>query len=587
MKVAKFCGSLVFLAVSSIFTSPSHAGSQNSHPINGQNEAFFNQLGYTPHETKRVTIVGDESSTNCEVLNSVGQVVLRVNLRELSPHPDYPVRLRQCDVSALREVGDYRVQTQQFASSLPLHVRQDPINELFFASIRAFYFQRASLTLTPETAGPWSRPAGHPDRNLRTRVDGEAEQRIDAPGGWYDAGDYGKYVVNAGISVGTLLLLAEHYPDAIGDRLNIPESGNRISDLLDEVRYELEWLLSMQDKDGGVFFKVGSSAWAGFVMPHLDQQERLIIGKSTGSTLNLAAVAAHASRVFLKIDRHFSHQLLKAAEAAWRWARQNPNIDAPTYEGGGTGAYPDGVFQDEFLWAASHLARATKSIEYRQFLHRAIESSTLKDESAEALWWRKTTTIAYLGLSRLSDTDILSRDLQTKVRQEIVSYARRVASTARHEPFHIPYRGDDFIWGSNGGLANLGMVLAEAYTIDKDPAFLETMRATAHYLLGHNIHGITFVTGFGYRSVRAPHHRIIGSDTVHEAIPGFIVGGPNIEKPDAIFGIPYGPVQTGPFLYVDNQHSFGSNEVAINWSAAFSYLLAAIQHDSKTVIPRS
>lgn len=582
MLVVKSRTKLFVVGAALLRTTMAHGGGIQETICKEPHAVFFNQLGYTPNETKRITFLDHQYGSSCEVLNMRGELVLRAAIRELPSHPDYPFHLRECDISSLRDPGSYRIQLEHSSFRYSLAVRAEPLKDLLPASIKTFYYQRASLALAQDHAGKWARPAGHPDRNLRIRIEGESERRKDVPGGWYDAGDYGKYVVNAGISVGTLLLLAEHYPDAIGDDLNLPESGNRVSDLLDEIRYELEWLLSMQDEDGGVFFKVGAAQWPGFIMPHQDQQERLIIGKSTGSTLNLAAVAAHASRVFVRIDRRFAHRLLDAAENAWRWAKQNPQVDAPVYEGGGTGAYPDGLFQDEFLWAASQLARATKHSEYRHFLNHAIEASTLNNESEEAQWWRKTTAIAYLGLSRNTDSYILNRQMQAKVRQELINYAWRISNKARHEPFYIPYRGSEFIWGSNGGLANLGMILAEAYEISEEPAFLEALRAINHYLLGHNIHAISFVTGFGHRSVQAPHHRISGSDGIPNAIPGFIVGGPNIERPDAIFGVPYGPIQTGPLLYIDHEQSFGSNEVAINWSAAFSYLLAAVHHHAET-----
>jgi endoglucanase len=245
---------------------------------------FFNQLGYRTLDRKVIT-VADTSSLSCDVMDQQGRMTLTTPLQDLSVHPDYPMNLKSCDVSALQQPGSYTLKIGDFRHPLPLRIAHGPWKDLMPASNKVFYFQRASVPLEAVHAGPWARPAGHPDNSLRTVVDGEPETKKNVPGGWYDAGDYGKYVVNAGISVATLLLQAERYPESVGDQLNIPESNNAISDLLDELRYELNWLIRMQDSDGGVHFKVGGAQWSGFVLPHQDFMERLIIGKSTASTL--------------------------------------------------------------------------------------------------------------------------------------------------------------------------------------------------------------------------------------------------------------------------------------------------------------
>jgi endoglucanase len=536
---------------------------------------FFNQLGYEPHDRKIVTMINTTAS-HCEVLDGKGRLLKSAVVQNLSAHPDYPLSLKSCDLSELQDVGSHTIRLGDYTYHYPLQVQLQPWKNLLASSGKAFYFQRSSVALDASHAGPWARPAGHLDRDLRVIVEGESSKRHDAPGGWYDAGDYGKYVVNAGISLGTLLLQVERFPHAIGDHLNIPESGNGVSDLLDEIRYELNWLLTMQDKDGGVFFKVGANQWSGFVLPHQDQFERLIIGKSTASSLNFAAVCAQASRIYAPLDANFAQHLLVAAETAWQWARMHPFIQAPAYASGGTGIYGDDHFFDEFLWAASQLAQVSDKPGYRSYLQEHLPQSHLRNEQAEAEWWKRTLPMAYLSLSRVRDASILTNVLQNQVKVELVAYARRMVNQAKDEPFQIPYRGNDFIWGSNGGLANIGMILMEAYAREADRRFLESARSILHYFLGHNAHGISFVTGFGFRSPRFPHHRPSGGDNVVEPVPGFLVGGPNIGRQDERDGAIY-KYGTGPLSYVDQQPSFASNEVAINWSAPLSYLLAALQ----------
>ena len=123
-----------------------------------------------------------------------------------------------------------------------------------------FYFQRASMTLEPEYAGKWSRPAGHPDDAVLIHPSAATTRRksgslISTPGGWYDAGDYNKYIVNSGISTSTLLSAFEDFRSYFYTlRTHIPALEKPIPDILNETLYNLRWMLSMQDpEDGGVY----------------------------------------------------------------------------------------------------------------------------------------------------------------------------------------------------------------------------------------------------------------------------------------------------------------------------------------------
>jgi endoglucanase len=541
----------------------------------------FSQLGYQPDDKKIVTVIDNGDAQNCELVDGGKRVVARVPLLQLPSHPDYPWILKSCDLSEVTALGSYTLKVGGSEETHPFFVTAEPWRELLPASNKSFYFQRASVALSAAHAGPWARLAGHPDRQLRIRIEGEQgpERRKDVPGGWYDAGDYGKYMVNAGIAVATLLMQAERFAVASSDDLNIPESHNGISDLLDEIRYELDWILTMQDSDGGAFFKVGTRQWAGFVLPHLDTGERLIIGKSTTSTLNFAAATAHASRIYAPLDPHYAARLKEAAEAAWRWAREHPYVTEPHNDGGGTGTYNDNSFGDEFLWAASQLAQVSSSSEYRDYINQQLSQTSLRQEGREALWWQNTLSMAYLSLVR---SHVVDGKLRSHVENEIVAYAARARDKAAREPFGIPYRENDFIWGSNGGLSNVGMILMEAYRLTRDEGFRDCAKNIVHYLLGHNAHALSFVTGYGFRSAQFPHHRPSGGDGVAAPIPGFVVGGPNYERQDVVDGVVYPAFRSGALSYVDTQPSFSSNEVAINWSAPFSYLLAALLESQKS-----
>src|SRR5690606_4601775 len=139
----------------------------------------------------------------------------------------------------------------------------------------------------------------HPDTEVEVHASAASADRpagtvISAPRGWYDAGDYNKYIVNSGISTWTLLAALEHFPTFWRQRdVNIPESGDAVPDLLDEARWNLLWMLDMQDPaDGGVYHKLTTLRFGGMEMPERDTARRYVVQKTTAATLDFAAVMA-------------------------------------------------------------------------------------------------------------------------------------------------------------------------------------------------------------------------------------------------------------------------------------------------------
>ena len=149
-------------------------------------------------------------------------------------------------------------------------------------------------------------------------------------------------------------------------KMNIPEKKNKVPDLLDEARLELEFMLKMQVPDGKpkagmVHHKIHDKEWTALGMfPDEDAQARFLWPPSTAATLNLAATAAQGARIFAKLDKKFSDRCLKAAEKAWAAAAGEPGgLRAATAAIGG-GPYDDKDVSDEFYWAAAELYVTTK-----------------------------------------------------------------------------------------------------------------------------------------------------------------------------------------------------------------------------------
>ncbi|RPJ05014.1 MAG: hypothetical protein EHM28_12960, partial [Spirochaetaceae bacterium] len=463
--------------------------------------------------------------------------------------------------------------------------------EALAAAMKGYYFQRASLALPEKYASAWAREKGHPDLKLLFHPDMKREGTVDSPGGWYDAGDYGKYVVNAGITMLSLLLVWEIEPEVLSVSLNIPESGlidgsdmlipidsSQVvvpPDFMYEMKYELDWLKTMQDQDGGVFFKIGPTSFPDFKLPADDKGARFIIGKSTTSTLDFAAVMAAAGKCLLKYFPRYAADCITRAKRAFEWAQKNPGVSEPS-EIGGTGAYGDKEYKDEFLTAAAELFFATGGDVYKKYLQDNLKSFSMTVPGS----WNALSNFAFFTIAL--HPDLFPKDLADYSRNEVIKYADAVLARMNENTFGVPMRVNDFIWGSNSVLLNYGMAVAIANRVagktGNGEKYRNALPAFLDYIFGKNATGFSFVTGFGEKTPMLPHHRPSGAGKSIEPVPGLLAGGPNKNMED---GSGFYQRSEPARAYADRQGSYASNEVAINWNAPLVFMLAITEAELK------
>lgn len=539
-----------------------------------------NQVGFLPAAQKLAVVAGDGAARFTVVEAATGKPAYEGRLGSAANWDASGERVRVADFSALRTPGRYRIRAEGLPDSAPFSVQPDVYRDLSIAAVRNYTLNRAGIALSPSVAGAYARPLAHPDTRVLVHPSAASAQRpagfvISSPKGWYDAGDYNKYVVNSGITTYTLLAAYEHHP-AWFDKLalNLPESGNGLPDILNEALWNLEWMASMQDPDdGGVYHKLTNKAFDAMVMPHQANTPRYVVQKSTAATLDFAAVMAMASRVLAPFDAQQpgrSARYLAAAQAAWRWAEANPKVVYRQPADVLTGGYGDARLDDEFSWAATELLIATGKDAYGA---RAL-AATSAGQSAPG--WADVGLLGRISLS-LHGSRVPGADAQA-ARKQVLAVADTLAARWRASPYRVSMARKDFVWGSNSVILNQAMMLAAAHRIDPRPDYLNAAQSALDYVLGRNAPGMSFVTGFGTRSPQHPHHRPSEADAVAAPVPGMLVGGPNPGQQDRkdCPGASY-PSAVPALSYLDHVCSYASNEIAINWNAPLVYVTAALE----------
>ncbi len=552
----------------------------------GESSIRLNQIGFYPDAPKiAVIITGNDSIFY--ILDTSKATVYKGTLKK-SVKPNFAGnKTLLADFTVFHKPGKYLLYVPGVGYSYPFEIKKSVLNGVANGSIKAYYFMRASIPLKEKYAGKWSRAEGHPDTSVLIHPSAASEKRpagtiISSPRGWYDAGDYNKYIVNSGISTSTLLSLYEDFPGYMKTvALNIPESGNRIPDVLNEVLWNLRWMLTMQDpNDGGVYHKLTNAAFDKFEMPDKATGPRYVVQKGTAATLDFTAVMAQASRIFRKFPKELpglADSCLNAADKAWEWANKNPGIlyiqnamnqkFSPKIT---TGDYGDRNVSDEFIWAACELLVTTHDEKYVK------DINLMPDDKMPIPAWGQVKLLGYYSLVKNSDElgNKAPKELP-EIKERLLALADGMIDGADETAYQtvMDKSTRNFGWGSNSGAANQGIALIQAYKLSHNKKYLFYALSNLDYLLGRNGTGYSYVTGFGSKTPMHPHHRPSASDGVVDPVPGLLVGGPNPGMQDGIKV----PSTVPDEAYIDDERAYAANEIAINWNAPFAYLANAIE----------
>ncbi len=555
-----------------------------------------NQVGYFVEGIKIGLLVADTTDEIPWVLrNAASEEVLSGITSWKGKDAISGDTLHEIDFSTFTIPGEGYTLEAAGIKSAPFNISNEIYNQLKQDALSYFYMNRSGIEIEAEYAGEeWARPAGHVTDAEVTCFKGKdadgydwpgCDYSLDAVGGWYDAGDFGKYVVNGGITAWTLMNLYEQGWEVLADGSQpIPEQGNGVPDLLDEVRWEMEFLLAMQVPDGQpkagmAHHKLHDEAWAGMPMVpptevdndnanEIPASGRYVYAPSTAATLNLAAAAAQCARIWPDLDAEFADRCLVAAESAWQAARKNPNIYAGNNPGSGGGNYEDQNVSDEFYWAAAELYITTGKAEFREYLLASEHFAAV-----DAFDWGHTAPLGTLSLLTV-DNDLPTQQLTT-LEVALLDYAEQMLVVQADG--YAALIDEDYPWGSNGLILNNMLLTGAAYDVSREARYLNAVRLSMDYILGRNTLNKSFVAGYGAYPMLHPHHRFWANDPAQGYPPppaGALSGGPNF-NPDDPAAVEADLMSLAPAKrYLDDIESYTTNEVAINWNAPLVWVAA-------------
>ncbi|GAA2137317.1 glycoside hydrolase family 9 protein [Glycomyces algeriensis] len=563
-----------------------------------------NQVGYLPDGPKQATLVTEATDpVPWQLRNAEGALVAEGDSTPHGPEATSGESVHVIDFSGGSATGEGFTLTADGETSYPFAIGGNPYRDMAVDAMSFFYPQRSGIAIDDTIAPGYGREAGHVDvapNQGDSAVPCYAEAcdyTLDVAGGWYDAGDHGKYVVNGGISVAQLMSVYEralHAPT--GDAslledgsLRIPEHGDGVPDVLDEARWEVEFLLSMQvpageELAGMAHHKIHDENWTGLpLLPADDPQPRYLYPPSTAATLNLAAAAAQAARLFAPYDAEFAAECLEAAETAWAAALAHPDVYAPDTSPAGGGPYGDSNVSDEFYWAAAELFLTTGKKTYEEHV---LDSKLHEDDvfGPGAFSWASVAAIAKLDLALVPNA-LPGRD---DVVAQVVAGADNYLELQAASPWGLSYGSSGtFDWGSNSAVLNELVVVATAFDLTGEAQYRDGVLGGLDYLLGRNALGNSYVTGYGSHDSHNMHSRWYANQ-LDPSLPnppaGTLAGGPNSVTAT------WDPIAqrwlngcAPQRCYIDDIGSWATNELTINWNAPLAQIANFAAEQAGTV----
>lgn len=514
---------------------------------------FVNSLGYKPGSVKKATIVGAIGKYSLKDAKS-DETVYKGELSGPFQQDDVNQTVYVADFSEFSETGDFFIVLDNGSQSISFPINENVYDFTHKTSMRAFYLWRCGTEVSGSHNGDdFKQNACHLNDGYYDFTE-FGETHADGTGGWHDAGDYGKYIVNGGISLGQLFMGWQDFQqDLENTKLDIPNNSNELPDYLDELKWETDWFLKMQypDSSGRISHKLTRTGFSGFIMPDQDKEKRYFTPWGTDATAYFAATMALASRNFMPYNAEYAKTCYNAANLSYAFLEENPEHVQANLEGFNTGAYQPNK-TGGLIWAAAEMWESTGNEKYlKDFESRIQSEDRLVDMNWD--WWgvKNLGVFTYL----LSDKKRDNNELFNEIKNELILVADSIVEHVANDVYGRP--SAIYEWGCNGTIARMAQTLYVASKFNPDKKYKDAAEQIVAHIFGRNYYGRSYVTGLGVNPPLKPHDRRCGADGIENPWPGYIVGG--------------GHTATD---WVDEEASYSHNEICINWQASLVYLMS-------------
>jgi endoglucanase len=535
----------------------------------------LNSLGFLPGAQKKATIIAECSNFSVKQASDDAVVYSGAVVGPLH-QDDVSQDVWIADFSQVKEKGKFYLDVPGVGRSFDFEIGDKVYDFAFYTTMRALYLWRCGTAVEGEHDGQrFTQKACHLEDAYQDYLGIEDLKgtKRDGTGGWHDAGDYGKYTVNAGVTVGSLFLAWDNFQDKLKKvSLDVPNTATDYPDFLKEIKWETDWLLKMQYPDGSgkVSHKLTRLNFSGFIMPDKDTEKRYFTDWSSAASADFAAMMAMAARYFKPYDAEYAQTCLEAAQKSYDLLKSEPNNKSPNQRAFRTGAYGTSD-PDDRLWAAAEMWETTGQEQYLKdfeerakvpFISRRRGQAQSSEGKIDEDWdWGNVRNLGMFTYV-LSERQGRDPELLESVRSDIIAVADAIVSKAQKDVYGRPF--SRYYWGCNGTVARQVLNLQVANKISPNQAYIDTALDAVGHLFGRNFYGRSYVTGLGHKPPMKPHDRRSGADNIEAPWPGYIVGG--------------GHSATD---WQDVEESYQTNEIAINWQAALVYSLAGFVGESQ------
>jgi len=411
----------------------------------------------------------------------------------------------QGDFSSYSAPGTFYIQVSGGSNpggqSYPFQIRSDIYNGVEIASQRSFFYSRCGCDISAANGGAnWNHPACHENAGQELSCDlyvGGVDQgpgtARDVHGGWHDTngGDWSKYVSGTGPTMWFLLHSVDWYPQGYTDSTNIPESGNGVPDMLDEIKWEMDWYLRMQrSSDGALFSDVKTPGNAGPLVPSGDTTATYYDDVTDDDTAFGCMAFALGARVFGQYPYYASYAvtLRNAATAAWGYLQAQSVVSGTA------------------VGAAAELFALTGNSTYQTYFDANYNSSSIggpvkNPPTAGDIFDPDSNVSLQLGMVSYCLAPGATTSVVAAIKNALMNECEYVilANNPANDPYGAYMYG--YWWGSNGVMAQWGDQLLYAAKLGVNPghtsAYLAQAEEYLHYFHGRNPLNYVYLTNMG------------------------------------------------------------------------------------------